>query len=380
MNWIMGSIRNKLLLISGTGTLLLLGALQVGFWLMGLTILVAFTAFLWLVKKHITDPAQKLVSDLERLASGDFNSPIRHSTTDEIGAIAMSAERIRQDVGSTIKRLHEITGESHRTAERLVSTASQLALGAESQNEAALSTAAAVKGMAGSMLSVADNAETVTQIAKAGLEHTAAGNVAISGLIGEVCTVENSVEKISSSVAEFVNITETITDMTRQVKDIAKQTNLLALNAAIEAARAGEQGRGFAVVADEVRKLAEKSTLSATQIDQVTITLSTQSVLVREAIQEGLNSLERSQDHLETVAIALSDAGESVSKTSQGINSIAASVNEQNAASHEIGQNVENISHSNENSLSLIHENTEAAQLMEQLASEASILVSRFRV
>ena len=380
MKWIMGSIRNKLLFISGGGTFLLLCAFEVGFWSMIFTVGIAFTAFVWLIKVHILKPAQKLVLDLERLASGDFTTPIAQLTQDEIGAIAASAERIRRDVGATIRRIHEITAESHNTVVHLVASAEQLASSADSQKEAAQSTDAVIRESTQSMQTVFEDAATVTHIAEAGLEHTSQGNIAISGLIGEVCSVENSVNKISSSVSEFVHITDIITEMTQQVKDIAKQTNLLALNAAIEAARAGEFGRGFAVVADEVRKLAEKSGQSASQIDEVTSKLGAQSILVKQAIDEGLKALESSQDHLETVTIALSEAGQSVIKTSRGINTINISFNKQNKANHEIELNIGKISQMTESSLTLIEKNSISVQLMEKLADEVHTLVGRFKV
>lgn len=348
--------------------------------LMGCAVAVAFFAFLWLVRGNIVTPANRLVVDLARLAKGDFTTPISRTTEDEIGNVAASAELIRTDLGAIIKKLNSLTAEISTTAGNLTATARQVQNASIQQSESTASTSAAVEQMVVSIASVAENTDSVKHISVDSLSRSTEGNVSLSALIGELDAVENSVKGIATSVAQFVHSTEAISQITSHVKDIAEQTNLLALNAAIEAARAGEQGRGFAVVADEVRKLAEKSAQSASQIDQITVTLSEQSVSVGRTVERGQQSLQSSQDMLENVAMALGEASHSVSQTTRGVDNIAQAVNEQKAASNDIAHNIEKIAQMTEENMAAIEKNSIAADRLQQLSSTLIDMVGRFKV
>jgi methyl-accepting chemotaxis protein len=252
--------------------------------------------------------------------------------------------------------------------------------GSQTQSEAAASTAAAVEEITVSINSVAENTEDVRKLSEKSLNQTKHGNDSVVAMIGEIGRVQEAVTLIADSVKEFVESTRAIAGMTQQVKDIADQTNLLALNAAIEAARAGEQGRGFAVVADEVRKLAEKSAKSASEIDRVTNSLNQKSASVETVVQTGLSSLQATQEQVGRVSAILTEAGDAVSQSSHGVSDIAASVNEQSLASTEIARNVEKIAQMSEENHAALESNSKDIVLLEKLAKGLQDAVSRFKV
>jgi methyl-accepting chemotaxis protein len=313
-------------------------------------------------------------------ADGNLSARAKVYGQDEIGEAATAFNGLIDGFANIIRQVLANAGTVSGTAAQLSASSLQIAQGSQAQSEAAASTAATVEQITVSINSVAVNTENVRKLSETSLQQAQQGNRSVTEMVSEIGHVQETVNQIAGSVKEFVDSTRAIAGMTQQVKEIADQTNLLALNAAIEAARAGEQGRGFAVVADEVRKLAEKSAQSANEIDRVTNSLNQKSTHVEATVQAGLRSLQTTQEHIELVSTVLIEAGESVSQSSRGVNDIAASLREQGIASADIARNVEKIAQMSEENYAALESNTQDIVRLEHLAKELQNAVSRFKV
>ncbi len=313
-------------------------------------------------------------------ADGNLTRYVSIHGTDEIAQSAMAYNSLLDSFRKVISQVVHSADSVIATATELSASSAQITSGSQSQSASAAATAAAVEEMTVSISSVSDNTNEVRKMSEQSLAKTREGYSSTDEMIKDVSQIENTVNLIASSVHEFISSARTIASMTQQVKDIADQTNLLALNAAIEAARAGEQGRGFAVVADEVRKLAEKSAQSANEIDNITRSLEDQSNAVEKSVQEGLVSLQATQRRVDTVSTVLQDAGAAVEKSTAGVNDIASAVSEQSIASNEIARNVESIAQMAEENHAAIAQSEQGVARLNGLARELQSAVSKFRV
>ena len=334
------------------------------------------------IRRFVSTPLGHLSNNLADIAKGegDLTRRIPEERLDEIGHTAMTFNSMLGAIGGLVRNVSDSAAEVTRSAGSLAESATRLASGSHRQNQQSLNAAAAVEGLNDSIVNIAGSAEEVRERSRESQVRSNQGRESLANLIAEVEEVERAVKHMAESVEAFVDSTKAITGMTSDVREIAEQTNLLALNAAIEAARAGEQGRGFAVVADEVRKLAEKSARSAGEIDAVTAEIVSRSNSVKSSIELGLAHIGSSRHAASTVSEVLASANEAVVEVGEGLDRIASATESQRSATLSATQSIESIAQmAQENDLA-IEETVKSARALESLAVRLQESVGRFRV
>ncbi|MFA7268008.1 MAG: methyl-accepting chemotaxis protein [Sterolibacterium sp.] len=314
-----------------------------------------------------------------RIAEGDLSFEVALQPGDQSSLLANMRnmqEHLRNLVGQVLANAHQLTD----SVSHLVSSAEQVAFTSQEQNDATVAMASAIEEITVSISTVADNAGHAHDMAVEAGQLSGEGATRVRDAVGEMSKIATSVGHSTQMIRNLDEKSAEISNIVKVIKDIADQTNLLALNAAIEAARAGEQGRGFAVVADEVRKLAERTTVSTQEIAtmigaiQQSTQASVQDMDMSSAqVQEGMHLAERSGESMNRI-----DA--STGKVREAVDQISSALREQTLAANLLAQEVEKISQKSEKNTFLASQSSGAAKQLEEQAQRLTQAVDRFKV
>lgn len=346
----------------------------------GLIGILAIVGIGLLIIRGISRSLKDMEKTITQIESLDFTARATHHGNDELSKMARMLNRLLGTLQDNLKSITDSARHVAQASTQMSSTAAQVAAASQQQSSAASSMAATVEEMTVSINHVGDRASEAHDISAQSGKLAASGEVTIGKTVADIREIADSVAEAANRIRELETQGNQISAIVTVIKEVADQTNLLALNAAIEAARAGEQGRGFAVVADEVRKLAER-TASSTQ--EIAGTISSMQNIASNAVQGMENAVEKVA---QGVARA-SDANESIQQIGSGsrraiamVGEITDAIREQGVATNNIAQQVEKIAQMAEESSAGSATNARAARELDQLAEKMQQIVSKYRL
>ncbi|SFU95887.1 methyl-accepting chemotaxis protein [Pseudomonas sp. OV546] len=333
-----------------------------------------------LITRLITRPIAQAVQSAQRIAKGDLTQAITTERTDEAGQLLVALSDMQGGLKSTLVEIANASDQLASAAEELSAVTDESSRGLTRQNDEIQQAATAVNQMTAAVDEVASNAVSTSEASRQATTEAEDGRQ----------QVEQAVSGMSSMVVEINDSTQSVADLAGQVREIGKvidvirgiadQTNLLALNAAIEAARAGEQGRGFAVVADEVRALAHRTQTSTVDIEKMIGEVQTGADDAVAAMNKSLTWANNTQTLAQNAGEALQRITASVAKINERNLVIASASEEQAQVAREVDRNLLNIQDLSTQTAAGAHQTSASSQDLSRLATSFNVLVSKFQL
>jgi methyl-accepting chemotaxis protein len=351
-------------------------------WLAGLIAIAVIGMVIlgWLLAGAITGPLTALRNTVVEIgASLDFTRRIAVRSSDEIGQTVKAFNGMVESVQASLGELASSAIGVGNSARGMQQTASQLAEGADQQAESASSMAAAVEEVTVSINHVADRAQEASGLARDAGNKAGQGAAVVGAAVERFDQIAEQVAQTSSRLDSLQAETAKISSVVAVIGEVAEQTNLLALNAAIEAARAGEQGRGFAVVADEVRGLAERTAKSTSAISGMVASIQAGTRQAVESMQQTVATVHEGVAEARAAGDAIADIHSTSGQTVEMVADITASIREQSAASTAIAQQVERIAAMSDEANSGARQTAGSAEELNALAEQMVGAISRYR-
>ncbi|MFM5648520.1 methyl-accepting chemotaxis protein [Aeromonas veronii] len=335
----------------------------------------------WLLIRQIRNPVMTLLEQTRQVAAGNLTSQLdmKQFSHDELGKLAQGFNEMQSNLRMLVNEVSGSVVQLGAAAEEISAVAQQSANNMGAQQHELNQLATAMNEMQATVQEVARNTNDAASAATSASDTAAKGSETVNDSIGRIEKVATAIEETALVIRQLGDDSRNIGMVLEVIQGIAEQTNLLALNAAIEAARAGEQGRGFAVVADEVRTLAKRTQDSTSQINHII------SELQQRANEAGV-TMQQSQDMMSETVHTAREAGASIAEISSSVNSIshmniqiATATEEQGAVSEELNRNVVNISNASEEVATGAKQMAQACNDLNLLATQLQEVVRKFR-
>lgn len=354
-------------------------AKNISYVVVAISVVIAILIAYW-VSLSIRKPLAKILKVLDQIANGDLTQRVNVSSKDEFGQLSHWVNALVQKLGDVIKQIDEASHQVVSSADTVYQSTSNTQAMMQQQNDRTTSVATAMDEMSATVREVAQHSEVTLEKVQQ-VDHSA--DVSLQRMNTNIAQVEQLVNQLESSaevVQQVERYSQNIGSILEVIQEIAEQTNLLALNAAIEAARAGEQGRGFAVVADEVRTLANRTHTSTEEIQQVISELQGGVKATVTTMAQSCQHARDSMNEAQSVGQVLSDLRAFIVEIRDLSMQIATSAEQQSNVAEDINRSIHNISHSSEGAMDEAMASQENCQRMNELAQHQRDLVGQFKI
>jgi methyl-accepting chemotaxis protein len=333
-----------------------------------------------LVARSISRALQNGVAVAERLAQGDLSVVIDVVSRDETGQLMSAMKKMAENLKTMISQINGTATQVASAASQLQSTSERIATGAEEVAAQSGTVATAGEEMSATSSDIAQNCQLAAEGAQRASQSAENGAAVVKSTVTVMGQIADKVQETAQTVKRLGASSDQIGNIIGTIEDIADQTNLLALNAAIEAARAGEQGRGFAVVADEVRALAERTTRATKEIGEMIKAIQIETRGAVAAMEQGVQQVEAGTEEAAKSGVALRDILEQVNDVAMQVSQIATAAEEQTATTGEISSNMNQITEVVQLTSQGAQESAQAASQLSGYAEELQRLVRQFNI
>ncbi|WP_028874572.1 methyl-accepting chemotaxis protein [Tepidiphilus margaritifer] len=333
----------------------------------------------WLVRRALR-PLDTFVMVTERMASGDLSQTLHYERNDELGRLAAAINHMRSELASLIGALQREAGDVATRAKTIERQAEEVQQRVAAQAGDTHAVAAAMEEFSVALNQLAQHMRETAQRAQASMEKSDEGAETIAAAIEGMNQIARIVEEAADRIRTLDGFSQQISSIVATIREIADQTNLLALNAAIEAARAGEQGRGFAVVADEVRKLAERTGSATREIGDMIDKIQHATSEAVSGMNAGVTEVQRGVENARQARRAIDEIRQEAAETSRAVQEVDQALEQQTEAVHSIAQRVERIAEGAEASAAAAKDSEAQAKALQEAASSLRQRAEHFKV